>query len=84
MIYATPPSFRAGDRVEWNPTGDVWNPGNVHRVDPGSVLLALDENGQTLWVSPKNLRQLCPTCVTAGLPSAADLAEWAAYLAGES
>ncbi len=51
--------FRAGDRVEWNPTGDEWKPGNVHWVDPGGgVPLALDEHDQTLWVSPEHLRQL--------------------------
>jgi len=51
--------FRAGDRVEWNPTGDEWKPGAVQRRDGGvGVLIALDENDQTLCVSPENLRQL--------------------------
>jgi len=51
-------AFRAGDRVEWNPTGDVWKPGTVQQDDGIGVLLALDENDQTLLVSPEHLRQL--------------------------
>jgi len=50
--------FRAGDRVEWNPTGDEWKPGNVQQVKAGGLLIALDENDQTLLVSPEQLRQL--------------------------
>ena len=50
--------FRAGDRVEWNPTGDEWKPGTVERVVQRGLLIALDENDQTLLVSPEQLRQL--------------------------
>jgi hypothetical protein len=50
--------FRAGDRVEWNPTGDEWKPGNVEQVDTCSVVIALDENRQIMRVSPRNLRPL--------------------------
>jgi len=50
--------FRPGDRVEWNPTGDVWKPGSVVQVDAHSVVITLDENGQTLRVWPQNLRPL--------------------------
>ena len=50
--------FRAGDRVEWNPVDDVWGPGTVQQDDGLDVLIALDENDQTMRVSPRNLRQL--------------------------
>ena len=67
-------TFRPGDRAEWNPTGDVWKPGTVVQGDTQrvaaadaewvdrpalrSVVIALDENDQTLRVSPRNLRRL--------------------------
>ena len=50
--------FRAGDRVEWNPTGDEWKPASVEEVDTCSVVIALDENRQIMRVSPRNLRPL--------------------------
>ena len=60
--------FRAGDRVEWNPvadairggdpTGDEWKPGTVVEDLPGSVRIALDEDGQPVRVPRRNLRQL--------------------------
>ena len=55
MIYAT---FRAGDRVEWNPTGDTWEPATVHKAAEDHAMIVLDENSQTLLVSPQNLRRL--------------------------
>jgi len=51
-------TFRPGDRVEWNPTGDIWEPATVHQAAEDHALIVLDENGQTLLVSPRNLRQL--------------------------
>jgi len=51
-------AFRFGDRVEWNPRDDVWEPGSVEQVDTCSVVIALDENRQIMRVSPRNLRPL--------------------------
>jgi len=51
-------TFRFSDRVEWNPTGNRWKPGSVEQVDTHSVVIALDENDQTMRVSPENLRPL--------------------------
>ena len=49
-------TFRPGDRVEWNPTGDEWKPGTVRQVGGVGVLILLDENGQTLLAQPEHLR----------------------------
>ncbi len=60
-METTEAGYRPGDRVEWNPTGDTWEPATVQRVDTCGeliALIALGENGQTLWVSPGNLRPL--------------------------
>jgi hypothetical protein len=51
-------AFRFSDRVEWNPTGNTWKSGSVEQVDTRSVVIALDENDQTMRVSPENLRPL--------------------------
>ena len=51
-------TYRPGDHVEWNPTGDEWKPGTVQQVKAGGLLIALDENDQTLLVSPEHLRRL--------------------------
>jgi len=63
MVHAT---FRVGDRVEWNSTGDEWKPGSVEQVETHTVLVALDEHEELLRVSsgylmrvlPKHIRQL--------------------------
>lgn len=51
--------YRVGDRIEWNPTGDTWEPGVVlmHDSRPGIVRIRLDENKQFLVVDVKNLRR---------------------------
>jgi len=55
MTYAT---FQAGDPVEWNPTGDVWKPATVLRLNGSHYLIVLDENVQAMHVRPEHLRQL--------------------------
>lgn len=46
------------ERVEWNPTEDVWIPGTVTRPYPVAtrVGITLDDGAQFLWVMPSNLR----------------------------
>ena len=55
-METTEAGYRPGDRVEWNPTGDVWKSATVHLVDWVGVLIRLDENGQPLFVLPEHLR----------------------------
>jgi hypothetical protein len=51
--------FSIGDRVEWNPTEDVWKPGAVSRygLPAGHVYVRLDENGEHVLVDSKHLRR---------------------------
>lgn len=51
-------TFRPGDRVEWNPTGDEWKPGIVFRLSGSRYLIVLDENEQAMYVHPEHLRQI--------------------------
>jgi hypothetical protein len=44
-------------RVEWNPTGDVWEPCRVLRVNGGRRLVRLDD-GQELWAETRHLREV--------------------------
>lgn len=56
----------ARGRAEWNPRDDVWLAADVisHRRDVGgtvTVLIRLDENGQTMNVDARHLRGWSPT-----------------------
>jgi hypothetical protein len=52
-------SYSIGDRVEWNPTGDTWEPGTVTRYNlpAGHVYVRLDENDEQLLVDARHLRR---------------------------
>jgi len=59
-METTEAGYRPGDRVEWNPTGDEWEPATVHQAGEDHALIVLDENGQTLLVHPLHLRPAGP------------------------
>ncbi len=47
-----------GERLEWNPTGDVWLAGRVLDGNGHNVAMQLDHNGQTLVVERRHTRAL--------------------------
>lgn len=56
-VVAQPPAWWKGQEIEWNSTGDTWQPGVIIApLAPVVALIKLHDNGQRLNVETRHLR----------------------------